>query len=908
MTFRNTLAVLLTSAALTMGFAGCGDDKEDNTNQPTTQDPITDPKPDDPSVEPCKGDECSAKQQDAENKMASCDFAQAYEDINAIYAAQVKDNKLDAQTALDRSILGLIHILYREDVQAILPKLGFIAKSGLVDFKPLWQADNGIFKQVFTGNHNYDGYGDLIPMTIAKDDDKAWEDTIDKSLTFDNVLDVLVNLKPDLESLASSLEEAAKLTGATPLSPNAKIGCGLNNFKMDAADLNTFAALLMAADAAIDLLAHYDFDFNIHDTIADSPEAHGSAEWISCAVVIDNDDNVIEDECKSYHGLNYKDLECNEAPADFEDRTVYYCENTTGQRKTCVIVLDDKGNPTDDECKTEFSLDYKTLFCGEHSDDDEPYLECIVPGDTDDEKKLEKYASMLLPHLFKATQSKRQVAGTDGVSAFKKAAALYLQALDGSAKGAFFDFSKIPAGALQDMKDIAKEMADGTGSLAKFIKPGLTVDLNKVFKDVLFAADNEFQKDPTANNDIETYGDDWIGDFISSIYGDEVFLNEKLPNYILNTDLISHEIYYSDGIRYIELDFHANNKYDATFSSAWEDLNLGHWLNPHYYFAPQCIEGEECPELCSDETPYYYKDSNSSEGYVCTACWEKCEGKTPYCVSNIITGLAYCIDKPECPKGEQPYEGPSPIDDEFINDATCVSMDGYESYHFCADDNWQAPDGRYVHYDKTKDAYTCSHCQDACTGDTPYCVSRYPGEDYYSAYFCAATESCPDGFEFAMNGQCLPKSGSPCPDELKTKDICITQEMGDYSEAALYYCDRYGEVSISERSDAECKEVDVSKYGTDRKTIAVLAEPMSPVCSENDFYLDCVNTPDNKTAITGEVCAKTTDNTMVSINLINRGIYIQVCNENQYCGYSNELNMYACLNMDEPEPEPEPEY
>lgn len=455
MTFRNTLAVLLTSAALTMGFAGCGDDKEDNTNQPTTQDPITDPKPDDPSVEPCKGDECSAKQQDAENKMASCDFAQAYEDINAIYAAQVKDNKLDAQTALDRSILGLIHILYREDVQAILPKLGFIAKSGLVDFKPLWQADNGIFKQVFTGNHNYDGYGDLIPMTIAKDDDKAWEDTIDKSLTFDNVLDVLVNL---------------------------------------------------------------------------------------------------------------------------------YCENTTGQRKTCVIVLDDKGNPTDDECKTEFSLDYKTLFCGEHSDDDEPYLECVVPGDTDDEKKLEKYANMILPNLFKATVSKRQVAGTGGVSAFKKAASLYLQAIDGSAKGAFFDFSKIPAGALQDMKDIAKEMADGTGSLAKFIKPGLTVDLNKVFKDVLFAADNEFQKDPTANNDIETYGDDWIGDFISSIYGDEVFLNEKLPNYILNTDLISHEIYYSDGIRYIELDFKANDKYDATFSSAWDDLNLGHWLNPHYYF------------------------------------------------------------------------------------------------------------------------------------------------------------------------------------------------------------------------------------------------------------------------------------------------------------------------------------
>ena len=897
---RKTLAILLTSVALTVGFTGCGDDKEENTNQPT-QDPIADPEnptPDNPSVEPCKGDECSAKQQDAENKMASCDFAQAYEALNAVYTAQVKDNKIDAQTALDRSILGIIHILYREDVQAILPKLGFIAKSGLVDFKPLWQGDNGIFKQVFTGNHNYDGYGDLIPMTIAKDDDKAWEDTIDKALTFDNVLDVLVNLKPELESLASSLEEAAKLTGATALSPNAKIGCGLNNFKMDAADLNAVAAVLMIADAAIDLIAHYDFDFNIHDTIADAPEPHGSSELVSCRVTLSNDE-VIEDEC---HSLDYKTLACDSEPGYDENTTELWCMSKDKGSASCIVNLDAKGNPTEDECKTKFSLDYKTLFCGKNSYDDENYLECIIPGDTDEEKKVEKYANMLLPHLLKATQSKRKVAGTDGVSAFKKAASLYLQALDGSAKGAFFDFSKIPAGALQDMKDIAKEMADGTGSLAKFIKPGLTVDLNKVFKDVLFAADNEFQKDPTANNDIETYGDDWFGDMFSGIYGDEVFLNEKLPNYILNTDLISHEVYYGEGIRSIALEFHANDKYDATFSSAWEDLNLGKWLNPHYYFAPQCIEGEECPELCSDETPYYFKDSNSADGYICTACWEKCEGKTPYCVSNIITGLAYCIDKPECPKGEQPYYGPSPIDDEFIYDATCVSMDGYESYHFCADDNGQAPNGRYVHYDKTKDAYTCSHCQDACTGDTPYCVNRYPGEDYYFAYFCAATESCPDGFEFAMNGQCLPKSGTPCPDELKTKDICLTQKTDEFSESALYYCNSYGEVNVIETYNSECKEVDVSKYGTDRKTIAVLVETMRPECAENDIYLDCVNTPDDKTALTGEVCVKTTDNTMVSINLMDRGIYLQVCTDNQYCGYSEELDMKACIDFEPEEP------
>ena len=381
MTFRNTLAILLTSVALTMGFTGCGDDKEDNTNQPTTQDPITDPKPDDPSVEPCKGDECSAKQQDAENKMASCDFAQAYEDINAIYAAQVKDNKLDAQTALDRSILGLIHILYREDVQAILPKLGFIAKSGLVDFKPLWQADNGIFKQVFTGNHNYDGYGDLIPMTIAKDDDKAWEDTIDKSLTFDNVLDVLVNLKPELESLASSLEETAKLTGATPLSPNAKIGCGLNNFKMDAADLNTFAALLMAADAAIDLLAHYDFDFNIYESL-NPPEEESVVNINYCRVFIDDNDEIVKDECKNYYNIDYHDWDCSEHEGWDEYNTILLCNEPVEIIpfiESCTVELNNSGKPTNDKCKEDHAADYSTLFCVKQDEDESGIFYPIKP-------------------------------------------------------------------------------------------------------------------------------------------------------------------------------------------------------------------------------------------------------------------------------------------------------------------------------------------------------------------------------------------------------------------------------------------------------------------------------------------------------------------------------------------------
>ncbi|MBQ1927180.1 MAG: hypothetical protein II180_13785, partial [Proteobacteria bacterium] len=205
---------------------------------------------------------------------------------------------------------------------------------------------------------------------------------------------------------------------------------------------------------------------------------------------------------------------------------------------------------------------------------------------------------------------------------------------------------------------------------------------------------------------------------------------------------------------------------------------------------------------------------------------------------------------------------------------------------------------------------TCRPCEEKCGSDKPYCVSENP-DDEYSRYFCAATESCPDGFEFAMNGQCLPKSGSPCPDELKTKDICITQKMGDYSEAALYYCDRYGEVSISERSDAECKEVDVSTYGTALKTIFVLVDqhsdaPQFPACGKSGVSTECIYTSDNKDAISGYACTKATDGTLVTIDLLERGIYLKTCSENQYCGYSEDIEMHTCFDLEADPEVPEP--
>ncbi len=67
------------SAALAFVVAGCTDDDEKritNATEPTTV-------VDDVS-QACEGDACNIKQAEADAKMASCDFAAAYDAINAV--------------------------------------------------------------------------------------------------------------------------------------------------------------------------------------------------------------------------------------------------------------------------------------------------------------------------------------------------------------------------------------------------------------------------------------------------------------------------------------------------------------------------------------------------------------------------------------------------------------------------------------------------------------------------------------------------------------------------------------------------------------------------------------------------------------------------------------------------------
>ena len=57
----------------------------------------------------------------------------------------VEDGNLDAQTAIDRSLFGLIALTAQPSIQDVLKKLKFNQKDGKVSFRALWDNEKGIF-------------------------------------------------------------------------------------------------------------------------------------------------------------------------------------------------------------------------------------------------------------------------------------------------------------------------------------------------------------------------------------------------------------------------------------------------------------------------------------------------------------------------------------------------------------------------------------------------------------------------------------------------------------------------------------------------------------------------------------------------------------------------------------------
>ena len=770
------------SLCAVMGFGayGCGGDSDDDSTNPGTE------------IEACEGSACETLKAEAEAKMASCDFAEAYEALNSVFGAQVKANNVDAQTALDRSVLGLIHLAYMKDVQAIMPKLGFIANNGLVDFKPLWKGDKGLFWQVFKGTDVYE-VSDRMPIKVIQDEDIAYRDTIDKDVTYDDVIKVLYNIKPEIETIAFSFEAAAKATGSKAVSPSEKIGCSLNAFKADAADLYFAASILYAVDALIDLVSKYDGNIKIYDYVK-AYDDYMSGEYDSlrvdqCDVDISADGTVTNDEC-ARDSLDYKKLDC--------------------------LCLD----PDEDE----YGI---TLECPQKSGVAKRYR-CFEPDEDDSVYVFRtKVLDMLNPHLFKKSTQNLSGKGASGSDALKKAAKLYQLALESGANGAFFDFTAIPTGVASDMKALASTIASGDFNLGKFVKPSLSIDLNKVFKDIRYRKDDEPLK-----MDISRYSCDVDGglfdDPFEGVIGDEVFLNETFINYITGKNIVSHET----PVRYmwneVYYEFSYDEEYDVTLSNDWEDFEEELWLNPHDYFGVVCEDGEWCEERCPEEAAFYIIDESKPEGYFCSACsencaangeycvelelqyghacaktetcpkgmmfdvnWEedynsgatcvepdgvmavnwcrendpnkgynlfydsdseqfycsycseKCSGETPYCVANEITMIGVCLTEDvQCPKGEQPdyYDG------------ECHPVNGIWNYDWCWDHGYRGADPNYIYYDVNKDEYYCSACNELCTGSTPNCIND---DDNPWTYSCSSKTQCASGYVLDNHGVCL---------------------------------------------------------------------------------------------------------------------------------------------------------
>ena len=513
------LCVCLT-AVMAFGFGGCSDDKVKDDNNPGGVEP---------SETKCTGDDCAQNQEDAKTQMETCDFVAAYDSLNPVYLSQVSNNSVDAQTALDRSVLALIHLAYRQDVQQLLPKLGFIATNGIVDFKSMWNRSDGVFEQIASAKHDYDRFNDF-PMLWYQNGDN-YLDTIDKTLTVDQIVDVLVNLKPDLEALADSLQYAAKAAGSQTLSPS--MSCSLNKFKMDAADLYAMAAFVLAADAVIDLISHYDWNIGLYD-------------YLKLNQDISKSDEIKVDVCR---------------------------------------VEKDNGN-TDDRCRADFNLDYKTLTCFLEGKDRswEQYACYIVSEDNNDTKLRYQMVDMLEPHLYKKTTSSRKSSGLAGTDAFKKAVAAFKAALNNKANAEFFDFTKIPDRALDEMKKIATSATSDSIDLSYFIHPSLIIDTKRLFSDILYRSD---KLRPVLT---EWSDDNYVGlnnylkwsDMFQFVIGDEIYLTETLANHVTNTTLVSYTA--EALVQYIDLYISADSRYDATFADDWSDLDIGAWLNPHNYF------------------------------------------------------------------------------------------------------------------------------------------------------------------------------------------------------------------------------------------------------------------------------------------------------------------------------------
>ena len=119
----NKLLTLGMISALSMGFMACSDDSSDSSSDDKKANGVTCEKADE-----CKSGYCNDQKKCADKYAGTCDFENEYSAVDAKYKKMVEDGNLDAQTAIDRSLFGLIALTAQPSIQDVLKKLKFNQK------------------------------------------------------------------------------------------------------------------------------------------------------------------------------------------------------------------------------------------------------------------------------------------------------------------------------------------------------------------------------------------------------------------------------------------------------------------------------------------------------------------------------------------------------------------------------------------------------------------------------------------------------------------------------------------------------------------------------------------------------------------------------------------------------------
>ena len=210
----------------------------------------------------CKSGYCNDQKKCADKYAGTCDFENEYSAVDAKYKKMVADKNLDAQTAIDRSLFGLIALTALPKVQEVLKKLKFNQKDNKVTFRALWDNEKGIFNAMSHKVYDADAIdylNDALESLVKNDD--TWYKVCDKTITVDDVIDVLIETKPEIESLAESFIQAGNLLKDDTLASTG--GCGLNKLDFSAQDMYIFAVTLYAIEVAIDFVSNYDFNMSV---------------------------------------------------------------------------------------------------------------------------------------------------------------------------------------------------------------------------------------------------------------------------------------------------------------------------------------------------------------------------------------------------------------------------------------------------------------------------------------------------------------------------------------------------------------------------------------------------------------------------------------------------------------------